>query len=160
MSLIPEDFFDEYYKIVDELYLNNHVSEKVRLYYINRENCPNCVPGNPNMYKSGGPIPFNFGPCPYCDGKNFLESETTEEISLRVYEGGRSNSFIKAGNTTINNSKLYVIGKMESYPKLKKCDYFLLFSNTGFGDWKFTLDSEPLPFGFGSTQFKCFIKSL
>lgn len=160
MTFIPEDFFNEYYEIVDELYTNDFVSEKIRLYYILKENCPNCIPGNPNKYKSGGSIPFSFGPCPFCDGKNYLETETTEEIKLRVYEYNRKKSNSNIGNVTVNSNELYVIGKIEDYPKLKKCDYFLIFSNTLYGDWKFTLDSDPLPFGFGSSQFKTYIKRL
>jgi len=160
MTFIPDGFFDQYYQFVDELYTNNFISESVRLYYINRENCPNCIPGNPNKYKTGGPISFSFGPCPYCDGKNFIETETTETIKLRTYEYNRKKSNANVGNVTINSSELFLIGKIEDYPKLKKCDYFVLFSNTQYGDWKFILDSEPLPFGFGSSQFKVYIRRM
>lgn len=157
MVSIPSGAFSQYYDTVDNFYLSNHISEQVKLFYIQRENCPNCIPGHPNSYKTGGPIPFSFGPCPYCDGNNFIEITTTENIRLRVYS--QKKDFIKiATNTQIDDGMMQVIGKIENLSKMKKANYFLLYSDTGFGDWYYELSGEPVPFGFGSSQFACYIK--
>lgn len=158
-KMIPDGIFEQYYKFVDELYTNPHISEEATLYYVKRGNCSNCIPGHPNKYNGTGPISFNFGPCPVCNGKNYLDITTTEKIRLRLYDF-KNREYTKEGNVAIDKFRQYVIGKIEDYTKLKQAEYFLFFSNTGYGDWKFTLDSEPAPFGFGSSQFKAFIKRL
>jgi excinuclease UvrABC ATPase subunit len=157
MTFIPEGIFDQYYEFVDELYTNNHISDKVKLFYLSKENCPNCIPGYPNKYNNVGSTPFSFGPCPVCNGQNYIQSTTEEEVKLRVYNVSlRKKENINAGNTNFPNGEIQIIGKMENLSKITKADYFNIFSNTQYDDFRYYLSSSPIPYGFGSSQFICY----
>lgn len=157
MTLIPSNLFDDYYTVVNELYTNEHISEKVRLVYLSKQNCPNCIPGHPNKYNGIGDTPFTFGPCPTCNGKNYIQEETSEEIRLRIYNSSvRKKDSINLGNVNFPNGEIQIIGPMSQLQKIIKADYFCIFSDTEFSDFRYELISSPVPFGFGSSQFMCY----
>jgi hypothetical protein len=159
MNFIPDDIFDNYYKFIDELYTNNHISEKVKLVYLTKDNCPNCIPGHPNKYNGTGSTPFSFGPCPVCNGNNYIQSKTEEEVNLRIYVLSlRKKENTNISNTSFSNGEIQIIGKMENMHKIIKADYFNIFSNMSFDDFRYELSTSPIPFGFGSSQFMCYAR--
>ncbi len=156
MSLIPDSLFDDYNTFVDELHTNKFISREVTLFYISTTNCPNCVPGHPNMYNGTGPSPFSFGPCPYCNGNNYIEEEKNKVVRLRVYFNRKD--FIKVSNTVVEDAEAQIIFKADLLPSIVKAEYISLFSDLDYGDQKFVLAGDPTPFGFGSTQYSAFVR--
>lgn len=152
MVSIP-NVFTKYLELVDSIYEEGNIAKPTTLYFSTKEECPNCVPGSTSIYKQGGPIQFNIGVCPYCGGKNFIETTTTESTNLRIY-ADRS-KWLKVGNLEVDSVDVQIIGKMSDFTKIKQCNYMICYT---FSDWKFKLNSEPFPHGFGSRQFVAYCK--
>jgi hypothetical protein len=148
MFSIPNGIFNKYYEVVDALYENENIADRTSLVTTTKQACPNCIPGSTSVYKSGGPIPFDFGPCPYCGGSNEIVSTNEEIIYLRTYPNKRN--WIKIGNVQVPDGAVQIIGKMTDLKKVKQADYMVFFS---LSDWKYELDSDPFPFGFGTKEF-------
>src|SRR5690606_34184206 len=120
MVKIP-NVFDKYFDVVDSIYEEGNIAKPTTLYFSTKEECPNCVPGSTSIYKQGGPIEFSIGVCPYCGGKNHIESTTTSSTNLRVYADKRR--WVKVGNVEIDAIDIQIIGKMSDFNNIKRCDY-------------------------------------
>lgn len=155
MINIPDSIFAKYYEAVDSLYACNHIADETTLVTETRSNCPNCIPGASSVYKTGGPIPFSIGPCPYCGGQNEIVSISNETIYLRTYPNKRN--WIKIGNIEAPNGAVQIIGKIADLKKIQLCNYMIFFPSS---DWKYKLDSDPFPFGFGKKQFVAYCVKL
>lgn len=148
MFEIPNSLFDKYYEVVDSLYDNPNIGDETKLVTVTRTECPNCVPGSSSVYKPGGPIPFSIGICPYCGGSNYIESEATETIRVRTYADKRK--WLKIGNVEVPDGSVQILAKISDLTKIKKCSYMIFFP---LSDWKYKLDSDPFPYGFGKRNF-------
>lgn len=148
MFEIPNEIFDQYYEIVDSLYANPNIGDDTKLVRLTKTECPNCVPGSSSVYKTGGPIPFSLGVCPYCGGSNYIESETVDNIRLRTYTDKRK--WLKIGNTDIPDGSVQILGKIQDLTKVMQASYMIFFP---LSDWKYKLDSDPFPYGFGKRNF-------
>lgn len=145
---IPNTIFDIYNEAVDALYSNPNIADETKLVTVNTSECPNCIPGSSSIYKTGGPIPFTFGPCPYCGGKNEIVTETSETVYLRTYPNKRN--WIKIGNIEAPDGAIQILAKMSDLTKIKQCSYMIFFP---LSDWKYKLDSDPFPYGFSKKSF-------
>ena len=140
--------FDNYYNIVDELLENEHTSDKVIFYFNKRIPCPNCLEGAPNTYRTGGPVPFISGVCPYCGGKNHVYNETTQEGRFRIYYNKKE--WVRLGSVEFVDGMVQIRGYMSDVPKLKQCEKLRFFKNYNV---LYKLNSEPFPYGFGERYF-------
>lgn len=155
---IPQDLFDTYYSVVDDM-IDLHFGVSCTLYYPPiKEICSNCV-YNPvtgassNKYKTGGPYPFEGGLCPYCDGNGYEESTQTESIMLRCYFDRKS--WAKMGvDYKLADGSCVVYGHMRDISKLQKANEITLNDqNAGNGVFRYRLAGEPTPHGFKKTKY-------
>lgn len=117
--------FDKYFGRFNNV-VNENLEIFVRLYYAPKiEVCPNCIVdtfgGSYNStgeYKTGGPIPFDTGVCPYCDGRGTKEVEVYNSITARVYFSPQ-----KDGLVDLAKSKFVMISKIEHFDQIKRCNY-------------------------------------
>lgn len=117
-----------------------------------KEKCENCVANtfggrSVNIYRTGGPVPFNRGtPCPLCGGEGFKNIEVTENIELRVYYDKRN--FIDVGfNVDIPNNVVQTVGYMDDYEKIMMAKELLI--NVGDANQgRYKRISEPYNQGF------------
>lgn len=161
---IPNEIFDIYEDGINALYNNTNIGETCKIYYpASKAECPNCVfnpyGGGTNVYKSGGPIGFSFGPCPVCNGVGFKEVEITENVVLRVYWNPKS--WVKMNGIDKPDGKVQIIGKVENLPKIIRANVVEVFSDQDhLSSWKYNLDGEPILFGFGHRQFVALLKRI
>lgn len=159
MSLIPDDVFNDYYTICNELLTNTHTSSACTIVYPPRRDvCPNCTVvktaiGSSNIYKQGGPYPFSQGLCPYCSGQGYQEVAESESIRLRLYWNKKD--WIRIGNKIqVPDAQLMTIGAIENMVKCQTSQYILIPSDqTGVNLYKFALAGEPFPHGFGKNTY-------
>jgi hypothetical protein len=64
--------------------------------------CPNCLYDSVNQestgkYKTGGPIPFTVGRCPYCKGRGYLRTPRKKTIKVLITWRPRPSGMISAG---------------------------------------------------------------
>lgn len=149
MSLIPNNIFDDYYKVVDELLANEYTSTSVVYYFQKKLACPNCLEGATNVYRPGGPIPFSVGVCPYCGGKNHVYEQTTSSgRRLRVYYNKKE--WIQLGSIEFVDGMVQIRGYSSDIPTIKQCDKMKFFKDH---DVFYKLNSTPFPYGFGERYF-------
>lgn len=108
--------------------------------------CPNCVIdtfggsfSSTGIYKVGGPIQFDTGECPYCDGRGFTEVEASETVNCRIYFAPQ-----KDGDLNIPKLKFTMISPIESYDKIKRCSHCV--PHDGAQDmefYKYQLEKSP-----------------
>lgn len=120
--------------------------------------CPNCI-FNTSMdkssgkYKSGGPIPFTNGACPYCNGVGKTKTESTEPIFLMpIWDSSKwllSNPALKVADIA-----LQTMSSMSVYNKLMRCSKIKISTKiTKFGIPEFTRVGHPEPLGWGDDNF-------
>lgn len=101
--------------------------------------CPNCWfdKGNnksSNRYKTGGPISFNFGICPYCKGLGKSETETTVVIKMLTFDMKSKNFDMLAKNfkdLRVEGGVLVTKGYYSDIPKIMKAHKMRVDSGTG-----------------------------
>tara|TARA_Y100000296_G_scaffold19091_1_gene22813 strand:- start:91 stop:603 length:513 start_codon:yes stop_codon:yes gene_type:complete len=128
-----------------------------------REDCPNCIMdtlGTRNrsmsIYQPGGPYPFERGmPCPYCNGKGYKATETTEDITLRVYWNRKY--WVDIGIAVdIPDGSIQTISYMTDLPKINKAK-FLIPKYDGIEQYeqmKFQRLGSSYPQGFKQNETK------
>lgn len=159
---IPSGLKDLYKEAIDALLLSELTSEECEVVYPPKnEQCINCLPGpmgsGANVYRSGGPRPFTFGVCPYCQGRGFKETESTETIRLRVYfatDRSKQELYSKIASIDFEKYEAQIIGHMDDLPKVKRANYFLLVNqNAGHKRVRVKLIGEPNAWGFGKDLY-------
>ena len=112
--------------------LNLFTRTATLVYPEKREQCANCymdTMGTRNRsvsrYRSGGPFPFERGmPCPYCNGKGYRATESTEDITLRIYWDRKS--WVNVGaSIDIPDGSIQTIALMTDLEKINKCKYLI-----------------------------------
>ncbi len=146
--LIPNGVFNTYYKIADEFLENKFIGEDCKLIFINKEPCTNCVQ---NVYEDGS-NPFTTL-CTVCNGKNFIEIETSSIIRLRVYHNYKD--WIKIGNVEFTDGKAQIIGYLADSNAVLRASQIKLFKNEMLA---YKLSGQIFPHGFGSKYFISYIE--
>jgi hypothetical protein len=159
MSLIPDELFNDYYTVVDELINNNFIGKDCTVYYPpTRTECPNCTvvklaSGSSNQYKTGGPVPFTVGMCPYCAGEGYQETHPTDSIRLRIYWNKRDWAKV-APQLQVPDAQAMTIGFLADMDKCLRSQYIRLVDEQGhLMIYRFTLAGEPSPHGFGKSRY-------
>lgn len=159
---ISDDIFDIYNDGINALYANSNTSDTCKIYYpANQQECPNCIfdtfGAATNSYKDGGPVPFNFGLCPVCNGVGFKEVEVTENVILRIYPTPKY--WIKIAGVDKPDGKVQIIGKIADMSKIIRSSKIELFTTSNkYTSYMCVLDGEPSLFGFGSREFVAMLR--
>ena len=121
--------------------------------------CPNCYYDprsrrSNNIYKSGGPKPFdNNTTCPWCGGAGRSTSSETEDITLRTYWSPKEWT-VFAGSIVNPESVIQAIGYMTDLPKLEKAAEILLNKDVeGIRKYKCSREGEAVPWGFRKNRY-------
>lgn len=123
----------------------------------NWTDCPNCVydqagKKSSNIYEGGGPIPFTFGVCPYCNGVGRLTNEVTVDTTLAPiydYKGW-------IGSVEVNTPHGFVqtLSVWATYDNLKEAKEVIIGTDTNeYVKARFERYGEPEPCGLGSNSF-------
>jgi hypothetical protein len=124
---IPSGVFDVY----NEAILLFTRSAKL-VYPEKKEDCPNCIMSNMgtrnrsmSIYQSGGPYPFDRGmPCPYCGGKGYKATESSDNVTLRIYWDRKN--WVKTGaEINIPDMTIQTIAYMADLDKIEKAKYLI-----------------------------------
>jgi hypothetical protein len=154
---IPDAFWDKYYEACDFFLDNDHIGKSCTLVYPPKKTeCSNCTFNNlggtsTNVYRHGGPAPFNFGRCPMCGGNGYKETEVTAQINLRVY--WRNRDWIKVANINVPDAEVQIIGYLADLQKVRQAIEIRLVDERTQGDWRMNLAGEPFPHGFGKNKY-------
>ena len=161
---LPDGLIDKYYEVCDFFINNDIIGRACTLVYPpKREVCTNCTlkpvgATSTNIYRHGGPMPFQFGNCPMCGGNGYKETETLGTIRLRIY-WERANWIKIGGSVNIPDAEIMVIGFMADLPKLRQAIEILLAKDQNEAVYKTTLVGQPTPHGFGRNKyFMAFLK--
>ena len=158
MVQLSSTIFDKYKEFADD-FINDNFGVNCTLEYPPKElACINCIYDmksrkSTNKYKTGGPIPFTFGVCPWCGGKGFKEDIVTETIKMRVYWD--RGSWVKIGiPLNIPDGSVQSIGFLADFPKIKQAQKVILNSDqSGINVWEYSLYGEPVPHGFKRDKY-------
>jgi hypothetical protein len=130
--------------IADAVYdLINQWGKVCKLFYPPKlVECNNC---SRSTYRTGGPMPFNFGVCPLCKGSsNIKASETTEDITMLIDIRPKPYILALAGIDIRNPDGLILSkGFVKDLPKIKQCNFMQLMDIDGYGHQRFKLYGEP-----------------
>lgn len=155
---IPASVFNLYFETVDDFIDSNFGVNCILYYGTNKTICPNCIFNeatgrSSDIYLIGGPVSFDTGICPYCNGAGFVESQATETIKLRVYF--EKKYWVKL-ELPINlaDGAVQTIGHMADLPKCKMADKIVLCSDIqDYNKYTYSLASEPVPHGFKKNKY-------
>lgn len=157
---IPSGIFNSYNKVADELINNQFIGVDCRVIYPeSRVTCPNCIWDSFNQkssgkYKSGGPIAFTAGQCPYCHGEGYKLVENTDTLRLRVYWSRKDWRKIAGSTIDLPDGDVMTIGFKSDLAKCQQAKYLIVDTdNEEYRKWRFTAASEPTPHGFGNRYF-------
>ncbi len=155
---IPSGVFDLYYDAVDFFINDNHIGKACTLIMPPKKTtCDNCVTNSfggqsSNVYKHGGPAPFNFGNCPLCGGNGFKETEVKVPIRLRIYWSKKDWIRI-VGNINVTDAEVMVIGFASDLTRFRQASEMLLVNEQTHLDLRFATISSPFPWGFGKNRY-------
>lgn len=155
---IPQTVFDLYNQTADDFIDKNFGVNCILTYGTNKTKCPNCILNEMtgtslNKYQAGGPIPFDTGMCPYCNGVGFIDEQATETIKLRVYF--EKKYWIKLELPIhIKDGAIQTIGHIEDLPKCKMANKITVCSDIkNYNQYDFVLAGDPVPHGFKKNRY-------
>lgn len=159
MVNIPQSIFNTYNSYVDDFIIDNFGVNCKLVYPALKTECPNCIVDligqkSSNLYKSGGPYPFQDGMiCPYCNGDGFRSDSPTETIKLRVYWNKKE--WQKIGmNVNMQDGAAQIIGFLTDMPKIRKAVSIEVLSDYENAiNYKFILSGETFPWGFKKNRY-------
>jgi hypothetical protein len=156
---IPSGIQTIYNEIADEFINSDLIGSDCTVVYPSiKEACVNCVQNTfggstPNVYRHGGPAPFNFGPCPVCGGSSFKETENTDTVRLRIYWSKKDWQSIKVP-IQVPDGAVMTIGFLTDLPKIEQANEIILVAEqTMYKNWRYMLASEPFLHGFGKDRY-------
>tara|TARA_B100000959_G_scaffold226480_1_gene241061 strand:+ start:905 stop:2410 length:1506 start_codon:yes stop_codon:yes gene_type:complete len=158
-SIVTDSLIQTHEFIADEL-IDGPTGQDCSLIYPLTKNssCPNCI-YNPrqkrssNIYKTGGPVPFqNHTTCPWCGGEGKSSRPITEDIRLRVYWSQKDWSISRPVENP--DSSVMVIGYITDLPKLEKSERIQLNKNVGvYRKWICERSGESVPWGLSQDRY-------
>lgn len=92
--MIPDNIFDDYFEFVDELLINDNISDEATLYYVVKSNVI---------------------------GFDSTENISSETVRIRVYENPKN--WNKNGGIEFINGRCKIIGTKEVLDKIRNCSY-------------------------------------
>lgn len=103
--------------------------------------CTNCSLGH---YKTGGPMPFNFGVCPLCNSNGTKATEVSENITMIINWMPSPFKYPLANiNIRTPSAKIESKGFIADLPKILQCDHMIILNVDGYQHFKFELEGEP-----------------
>lgn len=158
MAFVPNEIFTLHEKISDDILDNKNITVKTNLIYPEiTQTCPNCVfdsatGSSSNKYKTGGPISFTYGICPYCHGKGKINTPSGDTVYLRMYYD--SKSIKKIAGIEIPEGDAVCIGYIADKQKLKKAITVIpSYEIAEYGEIHYRLKSEPQPWGLSKDKY-------
>lgn len=153
MISIPNLVWDKYKEVVDAM-TSDWFGINCRLYYpAIKTICINCdfnpmTQRSNNTYKVGGPIEFDSGICPYCNGDGYTNEETSDIIKMRCYFNKKE--WVKVNlPVQIKDGMVQTIGFMADAPKCLRASRMRVgIDNEKFLSTDYTLSGYPMPHGF------------
>lgn len=151
---ISTDIVNTYNEVADAL-INDLGVNCLLVYPELRQQCVNCftrtlgVGSSANVYRPGGPIPFQQGrPCPLCNGKGFKLVENTETIKMRVYYSPKE--WVKiAMQIKVPDKMIQTIFFLSDIPKVMKAKHLMPDKHLhGYVTPRYTRMGDPSPHGF------------
>lgn len=127
--IIPNNFFDVYYEIVDELIDDNTIGQTITLHYKSE---------TPRDYDDF--LEDTFVP---------KEEVKTDTMKVRLYTSTKN--WIKVANTEFIDGRIQIIGYMSDLEKLTRSSFIT------HNDNKYKLATNPLKHGFGNRYFVAFL---
>ena len=156
---IPSGIIEVYKEVADEMINNDLIGATCTLVYPpKQEACINCTVNtfggsSSNVFRHGGPSPFNWGKCPMCGGSGFKETEVTANIRLRVYWNQKSWKNINVP-IQVADGDVMTIGFIADMPKVLQAQEIILIDKmSGFKKYKYMLAGEPFPHGFQKDKY-------
>jgi hypothetical protein len=156
---IPSEFLDEHEWIADAI-IDGETGHDCTIYYPSKPTeCDNCLLDprtrrSTNIYKAGGPIPFeNYTVCPRCGGAGRSQVQTSENIKLRIY--WEPKDWIDIGvKFDVAFGICMTIGYMSDLPKIEKAETILLNADLqGIRRWTCKRAGEAVPHGFRQERY-------
>jgi hypothetical protein len=148
---IPGEVLDLYYKTVDD-FIDINFGLLCTLHYPETSiECLNCIynpftKSSSGQFKTGGPIPFQHGQCPYCYGKGMVNTRATENIKLRCYFDRKT--FNKLASINIDSNGMLTYGHIADLAKVRRCDFITIPSGS-----RYTLSGEPVLHGIQKNKY-------
>jgi len=156
---IPSGIKEIYNEFADEMINNDLIGQDCTLIYPpKKEPCPNCVSNtfggsSANVFRTGGPMPFNFGNCPMCGGSGFKETEITASIRLRIYWNRKEWKNIDIP-VQVPDGAVLTIGFLTDLPKIEQANEIILIDKQStYKNWRYVLAGEPFPHGFQKDKY-------
>lgn len=155
---IPDGLYDLYHEGIDTV-IEFNGKPCTLIYPPLQTECPNCLwneigQTSAGVYKSGGPITFSFGPCPYCHGRGVIETEVTESIDLIVHWDIQSWILVNK-NVAIPAGAIQTFGYMRDYSKIANSRHLIVADINSYATFKFERYGDMTPHGFKHRYLIC-----
>ena len=156
---IPDSIVSSHEYITDAL-IEGPTGQECQLIYPVSKNsvCPNCVYNarqkrSANIYKAGGPIPFeDHTTCPWCGGEGRSDRAVKENIRLRVY--WTQKDWLIFNPVENPSTSVMIIGYMYNLPKIEKADRIILNKSVEpYRKWICERQGEAVPWGLAQDRY-------
>ena len=121
--------------------------------------CSNCIINNitgksSGKYKTGGPIAFTNGQCPYCNGVGKVKVESTDTIYLLSIWDSKKWIIPSELATKVADIAVQTMSKMTTYPQITRCSQLQIDTKIeNFGIPRFERMCNPQPLGWGDDNW-------
>lgn len=158
-GIITQGFKDLHKNMIDALLEDTALTVACTLIYSGTKptECPNCTINNisgksSGRYKSGGPIPFTNGECPYCYGAGRTIAESTETLYLMPIWDSKK-WLLDDPAINIADISVQTMSKITTYDELARCSKIKIDTAVErFGIPEFTRLGLPRLITFGASN--------
>ena len=162
-GIISSSFKTLFTNAIDSLLEDTALTVPCQLIFADSDivECTNCyldtMTGRSNgNYKTGGPIPFTQGTCPYCYGVGTLATDNTTNLNLIVIWNYKEwigwNNI--PDNTMVPFGYCQTLSKLSTLSDIKRAKEILLNTDLSiYVKHKFNRISEPNPIGLGGDNY-------
>jgi len=107
------------------------------------------------IYKTGGPIVFDHGVCPFCMGAGRIENNNEEIIQLvPLWNYKDWVGWDTRDKTRSPNGYVQTISGMDTITKIKRAKEIIINNDiAAYSNHRFTRDGEPTPVGLGTDAY-------